>query len=85
MASFFAFAPAVRKIIYTTNVINSLHSQVRIAVRNHGHFPSDKAASNRMYLVLQIIGAKWTRPPISWHQAKAQFALHIEERFVVTD
>lgn len=42
---FFAFAPAVRKIIYTTNAIVTLHSQVRKAVRTRGHFPSDKAAS----------------------------------------
>jgi transposase-like protein len=38
-----------------------------------------------MYLVLQIVEAKWIRPPSSWHQAKAQFAIHFEERFVVTD
>jgi putative transposase len=82
---FFAFAPAVRRIIYTTNAIESLHSQVRKAVRSHGHFPSDKAASKLIYLVLQNIEAKWTRPPIAWHQAKAQFAIHFEDRFVVTD
>src|SRR5690606_18367197 len=62
---FFAFAPAVRKIIYTTNAIESLHSQVRKSVRSHGHFPSDKAASKLIYLVLQNIEAKWTRPPIA--------------------
>ena len=41
----FAFAPEVRKIIYTTNAIESLHSQVRKAVRSRGHFPSDEAAT----------------------------------------
>lgn len=82
---FFAFAPAVRKIIYTTNAIESLHSQVRRAVRGRGHFPSDQAATKLIYLVLQNVEAKWTRPPIAWHQAKAQFAIHFEDRFVVTD
>ncbi len=82
---FFAFAPAVRRIIYTTNAIESLHSQVRKAVRGRGHFPSDKAASKLIYLVLQNVEAKWTRPPIAWHQAKAQFAIHFEDRFVVAD
>ncbi len=82
---FFAFAPAVRRIIYTTNAIESLHSQVRKAVRGRGHFPSDKAASKLIYLVLQNVEAKWTRPPIAWHQAKAQFAIHFEDRFVLTD
>ena len=82
---FFAFAPQVRRIIYTTNAIESLHSQVRKAVRGRGHFPSDKAATKLIYLVLQNVEAKWTRPPIAWHQAKAQFAIHFEDRFVLTD
>ena len=82
---FFAFAPEVRKIIYTTNAIESLHSQVRKAVRNRGHFPSDKAATKLIYLALRNIEAKWKKPPIPWHQAKAQFAIHFEDRFVVTD
>jgi len=42
---FFAFSAEVRKILYTTNAIESLHSQVRKAVRNKGHFPSDEAAT----------------------------------------
>ena len=82
---FFAFAPEVRKIIYTTNAIESLHSQVRKVVRSRGHFPSDKAATKLIYLVLQNVESKWTRPPIAWHQAKAQFAIHFEDRFVLTD
>jgi transposase-like protein len=82
---FFAFAPAVRKIIYTTNAIESLHSQVRKAIHKRGHFPSDKAASKLIYLALKNIEAKWKNPPISWHQAKAQFAIHFGDRFVVTD
>jgi putative transposase len=82
---FFAFAPAVRRIIYTTNAIESLHSQVRKAVRNRGHFPSDKAATKLIYLALKNIAAKWKNPPIPWHQAKAQFAIHFEDRFVVAE
>lgn len=82
---FFAFAPEVRKIIYTTNAIESLHSQVRKAVRNRGHFPSDRAASKLIYLALRNIEAKWKNPMIAWHQAKAQFAIQFEERFTLTD
>jgi len=54
-------------------------------VRRRGHLPSDKAASKLICLVLQDIETKWTRPPIRWHQAKAQFAMHFEDRFVLTD
>jgi transposase-like protein len=75
----------VCRIIDTTNAIESLHSRVRKTARSHGHFPSDKATSKLIYLVLQNIETKWTRPPIAWHQAKAQFAIHFEERFLVTD
>jgi putative transposase len=82
---FFAFAPEVRRIIYTTNAIESLNSQVRKAVRNRGHFPNDRAAAKLIYLALRNIEAKWKNPPIAWHQAKAQFAIHFEDRFVVID
>lgn len=54
-------------------------------MRSHGHFPSDKAACKLIYLVLQQVEARWTQPPIAWQQAKAQFAIHFEQRFVVSD
>lgn len=82
---FFAFSPEVRRIIYTTNAIESLHSQVRKAIRNKGHFPSDEAATKLIYLALQNIAAKWKRPPKEWHAAKAQLAIQFGERFVITD
>lgn len=78
---FFAFSPEVRKIICTTNAIESLHSQVRKAIRNKGHFPSDEAASKLIYLALRHIEAKWQRPPKEWHAAKAQFAIQFGDRF----
>jgi len=81
---FFAFPVAVRRIIYTTNAIESLHSQVRKAVRGRGHFPSDEAATKLIWLALRNITAKWKNPPIAWHAAKAQFAIQFEQRFVLT-
>jgi putative transposase len=78
---FFAFAPEVRKILYTTNAIESLHSQVRKAIRNKGHFPSDEAATKLMFLALRNITAKWKRPPPQWHAAKAQLAIQFGSRF----
>ena len=59
---------------------------VRIdGIRRYLYRAVDPAASNLLYLVLQNVEAKWTRPPIAWHQAKAQFAIHFEDRFVVAD
>jgi len=80
---FFAFDPEVRRIIYTTNAIESLHSQVRKAVRSRGHFPSDEAASKLIWLVLRNVTAKWKNPPISWHAAKTQMALQFGDRFIL--
>ena len=82
---FFSFAPEVRKIIYTTNAIESLHSQVRKSVRSHGHFPSDQAATKLIWLVLRNIEAKWKRPAVPWAKAKSQFAILFGERFRITD
>ena len=80
---FFAFSPEVRRIIYTTNAIESLHSQVRKAIRNKGHFPSDESATKLIYLALKNVMAKWKRPPKEWHAAKAQFAIQFGERFTM--
>ena len=81
---FFAFAPEVRKIIYTTNAIESLHSGIRKSVRNKGHFPNDQAATKLIYLALRNITAKWKNPPIAWAQAKSQFAIQFGDRFKLT-
>ena len=81
---FFAFPPEVRRMIYTTNAIESLHSQVRKAVRGRGHFPSDEAATKLIWLVLRNIQDKWLKPPIAWHAAMNQFAIHFEDRFIVS-
>jgi len=78
---FFAFSPAVRRILYTTNAIESLHSQVRKTIRNKGHFPSDEAATKLIYLALRNITAKWKRPPKEWHAAKTQLAIQFGNRF----
>jgi len=82
---FFAFAAAVRKIIYTTNAIESLHSGVRKSIRNKGHFPSDDAATKLIWLALRNITAKWKNPPIAWAAAKAQFAIQFGDRFTLDD
>jgi len=82
---FFAFAAPVRKIIYTTNAIESLHSGVRKSIRNKGHFPSDDAATKLIWLALRNITAKWKNPPIAWAAAKAQFAIQFGDRFTLDD
>ena len=75
----------MRKIIYTTNAIESLHSQIRKSIRNKGHFPSDEAANKLIYLALRNIMAGWKNLPITWHSARTQLAIQFGERFVITD
>lgn len=82
---FFAFAGPIRRMIYTTNAIESLNSEIRRAVRNKGHFPNDEAATKLIWLALRRIEMRWKNPPIFWHAAKAQLAIQFEDRFVVTE
>jgi len=79
---FFAFPNEVRKIIYTTNAIESLNASVRKAVRNKGHFPSDLAAMKLIWLALRNITESWKKAPAAWHAARAQLAIQFAERFV---
>ncbi len=80
---FFDFPPAVRKVIYTTNAIESLHSGVRKVIKNRGHFPNDEAATKLIYLALRNIAKKWKMPSRSWKEALNQFAVMFEERMNV--
>jgi putative transposase len=82
---FFAFPAEIRKIIYTTNAIESLNSSVRNPIRNNGHFPNDQAARKLIWLALRNIAGKRKNPPISWHAAKAQLAIQFEDRFVLSE
>ena len=75
----------MRKIIYTTNAIESLNASVRKAIRNKGHFPNDQAATKLIWLALRHITGNWKNPPITWHSARAQLAIQFGERFTLTD
>jgi len=81
---FFAFPPEVRKLIYTTNAIESLHMRLRKIVKNRGHFPSDEAATKLLFLALRNITKDWTMPPRTWKEAANQFAIIFGERFTLS-
>lgn len=78
---FFSYPPEVRKIIYTTNAIESLNMRLRKVIKNCGHFPSDESATRLLYLALRDITAKWTKPPAAWKAAASQFAIQYGDRF----
>ena len=56
-----AFPPAVRKVIYTTNAIESVNARLRKIIKTRGHFPSDEAATKLIWLALRNITADWSR------------------------
>ncbi|MBX9632476.1 MAG: IS256 family transposase [Burkholderiales bacterium] len=78
---FFAFPPEVRRVIYTTNVIESLHMQLRKIIKNRGHFPSDEAATKLLWLALRNVMAKQISSTREWKSAMTQFAILYGDRF----
>jgi putative transposase len=78
---FFAFPPAVRKVIYTTNAIESINARLRKIIKTRGHFPSDDAATKLIWLALRNITADWSRAAHDWKSAMNQFAILYAERF----
>lgn len=79
---FFAFPPDVRRIIYTTNAMESVNAQVRKIIKTRGHFPSDEAATKLIWLALRNITAEWSRPAYNWKSAMNQFAILYGDRFI---
>ena len=76
----FAFPPAIRKMIYTTNALESLHRSLRKIIKTRGSFPSDEAATKLLYLAIRNAGMRWKRP-VAWTAAMGQFAILFEDRF----
>src|SRR5260364_63120 len=82
---FFAYPPDVRKMIYTTNAIESLHMQLRKIVKNRGAFPTDQAAKKLRFLALRNIEKNWKMPPVIWKQEANPFAILFGKRFKTLD
>jgi putative transposase len=78
---FFTFPPEIRRVIYTTNAIESVNARLRKIIKTRGHFPSDDAASKLIWLALRNITADWGKPARQWKEAMNQFAILYAERF----
>jgi transposase-like protein len=78
---FFAFPPEIRRLIYTTNALESVHAQLRKIIKTRGHFPTDEAATKLVWLALRNITAKWVQGPRCWKLAMNQLAILYEGRF----
>lgn len=82
---FLAYPPEVRKVIYTTNALESVNMRLRKIIKNRGHFPNDDAAIKLLYLAIRNITKDWTMPPREWRSAMNQFAIIFGDRFILTN
>ena len=82
---FFAFAPDIRRVIYTTNALESVNAQLRKIIKTRGQFPTDDAATKLLYLALRNITASWTRAATWWKRAQNQFAILYGARFTAPE
>jgi putative transposase len=78
---FFAFPPTIRRVLYTTNVLENVHRQLRKIIKTRGHFPTDEAATKLLWLALRNITLKWVSKNTAWDAAMNHFAILYGERF----
>ena len=80
LTAFFAYPPEIRKIIYTTNAVESYHRCVRKFTKTKVIFPTDDSIRKAIYLSVVQISKKWTMPVKDWGLAYQQFLIFFEDR-----
>jgi putative transposase len=83
LTPFFGYPPAIRKVVYTTNAIESLNYSLRKVIKGRGAFPHDDAIKKLLYLALRNASKKWTMPIRDWKAALNQFIILYEDRVPV--
>jgi putative transposase len=78
---FLDFPAEIRKVIYTTNIVESLNATLRKAVRNRGHFSTEDSLMKVLYLAINGVSKKWTLPVRDWKMALNRFAIMFPDRF----
>lgn len=69
LTPFFDYPPAIRKVIYTTNAVESIQAQLRKVIKKHGAFPTPDSVRKVLYLALQSAQERWTMPVRDWPSA----------------
>jgi transposase-like protein len=80
LSAFFKYPEEIRRIIYTTNVIEGFHRQLRKVTKTKGSFPNENALMKLIYLAIKKIEKKWTQPPRNWSQTVLQLSVFFEGR-----
>ena len=81
--AFFDYPPAIRKVVYTTNAIESLNYSLRKIIKGRGAFPHDDAIKKLLYLGLHNASKKWTMPIRDWKAALNQSIILFGDRLPV--
>jgi len=79
---FFGYPPEIRRVIYTTNAIESVNMSLRKIIKNRGSFPNDESLLKLFYLALNNISQKWTMPIRDWKAALNRFSIQFEDRML---
>lgn len=80
LSAYFVYPDAIRRIIYTTNMIESVHRQFRKLTKTKGGFPNDESLLKLLYMGIRNASVKWTRPIANWNQTLAQLAIYFPGR-----
>jgi putative transposase len=80
---FFGYPEPIRKVIYTTNAVESLNAQLRKVTKKRGAFPTDDAVRKVLYLAITRVSKKWTMPIQDWPAAMNYFSIVFEGRVPV--
>jgi len=83
LTPFFDYPPEIRRVMYTTNAIEAINSQLRKVTRKRGAFPTPESVRKVLYLAILKASNRWTRPIANWPAALNHFALVFPDRVVV--
>jgi transposase-like protein len=80
LSNYFQYSKEIRRIIYTTNIIEGFHRQLRTITKSKGAFPSEEALMKLLFLAQEDITSKWNKPVHNWNQTLAQLSIIFGER-----
>ncbi|ETE47436.1 Transposase for insertion sequence element ISRM3 (plasmid) [Salmonella enterica subsp. enterica serovar Infantis str. 119944] len=80
LSAYFRYPANIRKVIYTTNAVESVHQQFRKLTKTKGAFPNENSLLKLLYLGLMKAQEKWTMPIQSWNLTLSQLAIYFEGR-----
>ena len=77
---YFQYPENIRRVIYTTNIIELVHRQLRILTKTKGAFPNDNSLLKLLFMGIQNASKKWTMPVRNWSLTISQLSIYFEGR-----